>query len=306
MNRSAEPQVNQIRRFNRFYTNIIGLINQNVLESPYSLAEARVMLEINNNPNCTASEITRLLQIDPGYLSRILRRFKKAGLINTTKSEIDGRAQLVTLSETGKYTYSQLSAASDIQLAKILEHIPNGIQQQLIGHMAAIQAILSEKSNDFIIIRNYRPGDLGYIAYRHGVLYANEYGLDQVFEKYVLQSLIKCLENPSGYNIWVAECCGSIIGFIGMVEIDKTTAQLRWFLLEPEFRGGGLGRKLLAAAMDYCRWREYGHVFLWTFKGLDAARHLYEDFGFTLTDQKENNTWKNQLVEQRWDVTLEN
>jgi len=119
-----------------------------------------------------------------------------------------------------------------------------------------------------------------------------------------LHSLVTYLENPSAGKIFVAECCGTIAGFIGIVEVSKTSAQLRWFLIEPEFRGAGAGRKLVTAVMDYCRQQHYNHVFLWTFKGLDAACHLYEQYGFTLTEEKENNTWKNQLLEQRWDVTL--
>lgn len=305
MGNKTELTVTQIRDFNRFYTNIIGLVNQHILESPYSLAEVRVMLEINNAVECTASEITRVLQIDPGYLSRILRRFKTEGLIEITKSKIDGRAQNVALTEKGRATFSQLSNASDMQLVQILKPISQGTQQQLVTHMAAIQNILSDNANHSITIRNHQPGDAGYIAYRHGVLYAREYGLDQVFEKYVLQSLIKFLDAPSRGNIWIAESHGSIIGFIGIVEVDKTTAQLRWFLIEPKFRGEGLGRKLVATAMEYCLQRGYKHVFLWTFKGLDSARHLYEDYGFTLTEEKENNTWKSRLIEQRLDIAID-
>jgi GNAT superfamily N-acetyltransferase len=156
-----------------------------------------------------------------------------------------------------------------------------------------------------IVIRTRRPGDAGYIVYRHGVLYEREYGLDQVFEKYVLAGLLAFLENPAGGEIWMAECDNKIAGFIAVVGIDPQTAQLRWFLLEPEFRGQGLGHRLMTTLIDFCRQQNYRHIFLWTFQGLDAARHLYERFGFRLTEEKPNNTWKNQLTEQRWDLYLD-
>lgn len=301
----TQLQVNEIRKFNRFYTNIIGLVNQTILESPYSLAEARVLVEMDNAAACTASDLTETLQIDPGYLSRILRRFKKEGLIETNKSVTDRRSQNLVITDKGREIYRRLSESSSLQLVHLLEQIPQGGQKQLVDHMAAIQAMLSE-NNTTITIREYMPGDCGYIAYRHGVLYAQEHGFDQIFEKYVLQSLIAYLENPAGGKIFVAEYCGTIVGFIGTVQLSETSAQLRWFLIEPEFRGVGAGHKLMAAAMEYCRQKKFNHVFLWTFKGLDAACHLYEQYGFTLTEEKENNTWKKQLLEQRWDITLSN
>lgn len=304
MNHSAGLQVNEIRKFNRFYTNFIGLVNQTILESPYSLAEARILVEIDSAGTCTASNLTDILQIDPGYLSRILRRFKKEGLIETTKSLTDGRSQNLVITEQGRKTVHQLSEASSSQLIHLLAQIPPEAQKQLAGHMTAIQTLLSGNSTA-ITIRGYRPGDCGYIAYRHGVLYAEEHSFDHVFEKYVLQSLLAYLENPADGQILIAECCGTIIGFIGIVKTGEASAQLRWFLIEPGFRGAGAGRKLLSAAMNYCHSQQYRHVFLWTFKGLDAACHLYEQYGFTLTQEKENNTWKQRLLEQRWDVTLQ-
>lgn len=153
-------------------------------------------------------------------------------------------------------------------------------------------------------IRTRRPGDAGYIVFRHGVLYEREYELDQVFEKYVLAGLLAFLENPAGGEIWLAESEDRIAGFIALVRIDLQTAQLRWFLIEPEFRGCGLGRRLMDTLMAFCRQQGYQHIFLWTFQGLDAATHLYEQYGFRLTEEKPNNTWKNQLTEQRWDLNL--
>lgn len=160
------------------------------------------------------------------------------------------------------------------------------------------------RSPEAVSIRSHQPGDAGYAVYRHAVLYEREYGLEPVFEKYVLASLLAFLEQPAGSELWVAECDQRIVGFIGMVRQSATTAQLRWFLIEPEFRGCGLGHRLMTTAMEFCRQQGYNEIFLWTFKGLDAACHLYEQFGFILTEEKINTTWKNQLVEQRWEVNL--
>jgi DNA-binding MarR family transcriptional regulator/GNAT superfamily N-acetyltransferase len=304
MDKTTELRAVKIREFNRFYTNIVGLVNQTILESPYSLAEVRVLLEIDSAGQCTASDLTKLLEIDPGYLSRILKRFKKEQLVITSKSLTDGRAQVLSLTDKGRETFIKLSLTSTDQIAKLLAHMPNSDQHKLVSYMGAIQTILSGQKDTSITIRSQKPGDVGYIAYRHGVLYAQEYGLDQVFERYVLTSLTKFLENQSAGNIWIAEFGGNIIGFIGIVGIDQETAQLRWFLIEPEFRGTGLGRRLMTVAIDYCKEKQFKRVFLWTFQGLDAARHLYEKFGFTPSELVENNTWKHQVIEERWNLTL--
>lgn len=304
MDTKIQEIAGKIREFNRFYTNVIGLVNQNILESPYSLAEVRVLLEIAAAGQCTAKDLIRILQIDPGYLSRILKRFKKEQLIYTTKSLTDGRAQLLSLTDEGKSVLSKLSTESTDQIVHLLRNLSGSEQQKLINHMEAIQTILSKKDDKSIKIRSYKPGDAGYIAYRHGVIYEREYGLDRVFERYVLESLVKYLENQALGEIWVAEFGGEIAGFIGVVGINAESAQLRWFLIEPEFRGTGLGRRLMTLAMDYCKEQNFKQVFLWTFRGLDAACHLYKSSGFIPTEQAENNTWKNNLIEEKWETNI--
>lgn len=305
MDKDLKSRAVAIRDFNRFYTNFIGLVNQNILESPYSLAEARVLLEIDKADQCTASDLTKLLQIDPGYLSRMLTRLIKEKLVIKSRSETDGRAQEISLTDLGKETFKKLSDTSTQQIVNILERIPMQQQQALINYMEGIQTVLSHQNGSSITIRTGKPGDLGYIAYRHSVLYHQEYHLDPVvFERYVMESLLKYAENQQAGEIWVAEVNNKIAGFIGMVGLDEETAQLRWFLIEPEFRGIGLGRRLIKVAMDYCNEEKYKRVLLWTFQGLDAACHLYKSFGFTATQQVENNAWKNGLLEERWEVNL--
>ena len=304
MENDIEKRALRIRQFNRFYTNFIGLVNKTILTSEYSLAEVRVMLEIDKAKGCTASQLIKVLQIDRGYLSRMLRHFKNEELIATHAAVQDKRSQILTLTEKGAAVFAELSQASTDQLLAILKSISDYEQEKIVRYMETIQMILSGKHVAPITIRPYQAGDAGYIAYRHGVLYAKEYGLDPVFEKYVFASLMDYLNNPASGKIWIAEVHGEIVGFIAIVKVDEKTAQLRWFLIEPEFRGQGLGRCLMTEAVAYCKEQNIAHVFLWTFAELDAARHLYRSFGFVRTEEEQNNTWKNDLMEEKWDLTL--
>ncbi len=306
MIREIEKRALEVRDFNRFYTNIIGLMDKTILDSPYSLAEARVLLEIDTASQCTASDLTKLLQIDPGYLSRILSKFTQDKLIIKARSSVDGRAQVLTLSDKGRQTIHKLYNESTIQASKILEKLTDEEQKELINHMVAVRNILDKKQDKTYIIRTLRPGEAGYIAYRHCVLYEKEYGLSGTFEQYVMDALTKYLnEQPEG-EVWVAENNGQIVGSIAAVSTEEGVAQLRWFLIEPEYRGSGLGRRLLATAMEYCKRKKYRQVYLWTFQDLKAARHLYKSFGFSVTEQSESDTWKSGVVEERWDMVLNN
>lgn len=301
---SSKQRALEIRNFNRFYTNIIGLVDKTILDSPYSLAEGRVLLEIDVAGQCTSSDLTRLLQIDPGYLSRLLSKFTKDGIVVKTPSASDGRAQLLSLTEGGRQMLHKLYDASTQQAGTLLEKLTDDQQQRLVWHMAEIRRILDKQQSLTFVIRTMRPGDAGYIAYRHSVLYEREYGLGGNFEQYVLDSLNRYIDEKPEGEVWVAEHNGQPVGFIAIVRTDDNAAQLRWFLIEPEYRGSGLGRQLVATAMDYCRQKHFGRVYLWTFQDLKAARHLYKSFGFSLTEQAESNSWKDGLIEERWDMVF--
>lgn len=305
MDRNSEEFVAEIRDFNRFYTNFIGLVNRNILKSPYSLAEVRVLLEIDAAGRCTARDLTRKLDIDPGYLSRMLSRFTKNGLVEGSVSPSDGRAKILSLTDKGRDTFRQVSSESSRQVASILGELPEKDWLRLINSMRSIRSILSHGNNREISIRTHRIGDLGYIIYRHAVLYQEEYGLGPVFEDYLLEGFLAFSRSEQPGTIWIAEDGDQIVGFIAMAGIDSETAQLRWFLIEPEYRGIGLGRRLMTVAMDHCRDKGYRKVFLWTFSDLHAARHLYKEYGFQITEEHPNDSWKPGIVEERWDISLE-
>lgn len=304
MDGATIKRATEIRKFNRFYTNIIGLVNQTILGSSYSLAEVRVLLEILMAGQSTATDLAKLLAIDAGYLSRMLRRFAKDKLLEATRSTVDRRVYILTLTDKGREVIGALSDASTRQIVAMLERVPIVSQEKLVGHMAAVRAILDPPASDAVTIRPHRAGDAGYIAYRHAVLYEEEYGLDHVFEHYVIQGMAKFFAAGADGEIWVAEDTGQVVGAIAIVAAENGAGQLRWFYLEPEYRGQGVGRKLMNVAVDYCRQRRFERVFLWTFRGLDAACHLYSAFGFTPVEEVENTTWRDKLIEERWELTL--
>ncbi len=306
----ATSTIARVRRFNRFYTRILGLLDRHILDSPFSLTEARVLFEIANTRGCTATKLIELLEIDPGYLSRMLKKFEKQNLIFKEKSASDGRFHFLHLTRKGRDVLAKLNESADRQIAKLIGSLSGDRQAALVKSMARIEAVLSDQPDSSIdssvTIRTHRPGDIGYVAYRHGVLYAKEYGFDLTFDYYVARGLVEFLENYDSVTdrLWLAEYDGQIVGSIAIVGRGGNTAQLRWFLVEPGFRGRGVGRRLMAEAINFYRERQFAKVFLWTFDALHAARHLYQSFGFQLTDRKEHDVWGRHLVEERWDLDL--
>ncbi len=302
-----------IRRFNRFYTNILGLTNRFLLESPFSLAEARVLFEIGHQERRTARDLSALLHLDPGYLSRMLSRFCRTGLVVRVPSPLDGRSTVLQLTPDGKNALEQLEAASDRQLETLLGHLSSREMHRLLLSMGTIEQLLGAGNAPEPHIRTFLPGDLSCIASRHARLYGEEYGFDATFEYYVMAGMASFLKDWSGCgdprrkgkgNVWVVEQDGLLGGSIAVVETEEKTAQLRWFLLEPEYRGKGFGHRLMEKAMHFCASEGYERVFLWTVSDLLAARHLYEKWKFSLTETVEHHIWGKNLTEERWDKVL--
>jgi len=298
---------NEIREFNRFYTNILGLVNNNILNSPFSLTEARVLYEIDNRTNCTATTLIEILNVDRGYLSRMIKRFENNGLVQKKKSCKDNRIYVLQLSEKGRNILSNLIEKSNNQINNMLDNLTMEQQQNLVLSMHNIIKILSNKTDirNNIKIRTTKLGDISYIAYRHCILYKKEYGFDATFENYVLPSLTKYVENYNDSNsqVWVADYNGTVVGSIGIVGLNSETAQLRWFLIEPEFRNLGLGKKLITQVLEFCKGK-YKHIYLWTISSLEPARHLYKSFGFNITEEKTHFIWGHNLTEERWDLFM--
>lgn len=300
--------VDRVGGFNRFYSAALGIFNNHILESPFSLTEARILYEIGNTSGCTATRLTELLGVDPGYLSRIIRRFESRGLIRRNRSTADGRLHFLHLTEAGYGALQALVQRADDQVRRMLNRVPGRKLAELVHSMDVIESILSspQKDDDRITMRAHRPGDIGHVISRHGILYEKEYGFDLTFVMYVAEGLVEFLRNfnEETDRLWLAECGGRTVGSIGVVGRENRAAQLRWFLVEPEFRGRGLGRRLLQQAMDFCREKGFQQVYLWTFDALDAARHLYQAFGFVPGETVSHHIWGQDLTEERWKKSL--
>lgn len=306
MEKKHDLAIEKIRGFNRFYTNVLGLLNQHILDSSYSLTEVRILLEIDKIDNCTANILIDKLDIDRGYMSRILKRFEKDGLIIKENSVVDGRMVILHLTSEGKAILADLEEKSNNQIEKIINHLTEDEEEKLVNAMNYVTRILSPGVSP-VKIRRFESEEIEHIIKRHRELYDLEYGFSSSFGDYVEKTVREFAKNhdESRENIWVAEDHGKVAGEIAIVRVDEDTAQLRWFLIEPEMRGKGLGHELMKTVVDFCKEKNYKHVFLWTVNILGAARHLYKSYGFKLTETQENSTWCKEVInEERWDLEL--
>src|SRR5919112_4040200 len=244
-----ERRVRDVRRFNRFWTRRIGVLRDEYLESPFSLTEVRVLYELAQLEETTASELGEELGLDAGYLSRILRGFQKEYLIHRRPSEADGRRRLLRLTERGREAFAPLDARSRSEIGTILGGMSVAGQERLVGAMRTIEGLLGARPEPVVpyLLRPHRPGDMGWVVHRHGVLYAREYGWDERFEALVAEIVGKFIQryDPKREHCWIAEREGEIVGSVFLVEESEKTAKLRLLLVEPEARGLGIGSRLV-------------------------------------------------------------
>jgi len=306
----SAARVAAVRRFNRFYTRQIGIIAERLLQSPFSLAEMRVLYEIANRENVSAVDLAEELRLDAGYLSRILRRFQKGGLVRRETSAEDGRRNLLSLTEKGQRTFATLNARQEEDVAALLTRVPAAGQRRLIESMHAIEEVLgapAEGSKTPYVLRQHQPGDMGWITHRHGVLYSQEYGYDEHFEALVAKIVGEFIENydPARERCWIAERNGEIAGSVFLVKKSATVAQLRLLYVEPSARGLGIGARLIDECLRFARRARYRKITLWTQSELLAARHLYEKAGFELVaEQRHRSFSRDDLVADTWELKL--
>jgi DNA-binding MarR family transcriptional regulator/N-acetylglutamate synthase-like GNAT family acetyltransferase len=303
-----ETRVDAVRRFNRFFTRQIGVLREGLLHSPYSLTEARILFEISHRDDLTASDLSHELGLDPGYLSRILARLEQQGLIDKVRSETDGRQRLLSLTSDGKDAFSLLDNRSRDEVAEMLNDLSEGDQLRLLEAMATIEGILTKgfKFSEPFFLRPHEPGDMGWVVYRHGILYAQEYGWDQRFEALVARIVSDFIDNydPARERCWIAEINGEIVGCVFVVRASDTIAKLRLLLVEPKARGLGLGTRLVEECIRFARRTGYQTLTLWTNSVLDAARHIYQEQGFELVEEEEHHSFGHFLVGQNWELAL--
>lgn len=306
--RAESHAIETVRKFNRFYTRQIGLLEEGLLHSPFSLTEVRVLYELAHREQPTATELGRELGLDAGYLSRMLQSFAKRGLIKKSPSRSDGRQTLLSLTERGRATFAPLDARASHDIAAMLAKLSPGQQQRLFGAMRSIEEVLGEgrERNTPYILRSHGPGDMGWIVHRHGVLYANEYGWDEHFEALVAEIVAKFIQNydPRREHCWIAERDGEILGCVFLVTHTKRIAKLRLLLVEPSARGLGLGSQLVAECVRFAKQAGYHKIVLWTNHVLLAARHIYEQAGFCVTHRERHHSFGYDLTGETWELKL--
>jgi DNA-binding MarR family transcriptional regulator/GNAT superfamily N-acetyltransferase len=305
-----EPAVAAFRGFNRFYTRLIGVLDERLVESGFSLTEARVLFELGARLDHSAGEIASELSIDPGYLSRVLRKLEDGGLLDRSTAPTDARQAVLRLTRKGKSALADLDRRSSTQAAGILDKLTPAQRATLVRAMGEVEGVLGDRSEQraAFILRSHRPGDMGWVVQRHGVLYAQEYGWDATFEALVARITADFIDrfNAKRENCWIAERYGEPIGCIFLVQHpqEPTTAKLRLLLVEPSARGIGLGRALVGECLRFARFAGYKKVTLWTQSILLAAHKVYQEAGFKLVLEEPHHSFGKDLVGQTWELNL--
>ncbi|GIH96517.1 MarR family transcriptional regulator [Planobispora siamensis] len=288
----------EVRAFNRFYTEVIGVLDQGMLGTPYSLTEARVLFELDRQGRMEAGELRRLLGLDAGYLSRILSRFTADGLVARERSAADARRQVIVLTEAGRATFKAIDERSAQDVRALLDGLAGEDRRRLIASMATIEEILGRAPRrEPYVIRPPRPGDLGWVVHRHGVLYSAEYGWGQDFEALVARIVADYVDkhDPRREAGWIAEVDGERAGCVFCVRKDDETAQLRMLLVEPSARGMGIGARLVDECLRFAREAGYRRIMLWTRDVLVSARRIYQTAGFELLQEEPGEGFTEQI-----------
>ena len=307
MSSSTTPHVATVREFSRFYTRRLGTLDEGLLETPWSLTEARVIFELAQAPSTDMAALRTSLALDSGYLSRLLAKFDAAGLIVRTASPVDGRRQALALTTAGKRLFRTLDERSNRQVAALLVPLSDPAQETLAGAMRTVMRTLDERSAaPAVVLRGLRPGDLGWVVQRHGEVYAREYGLTQSFEALVARIVADYVDQhqPERESAWIAEIDGQRAGCVFCVRKDDETAQLRILLVERWARGHGLGARLVDECIRFARDCGYRTLALWTNDVLVSARRIYLAAGFELVAQERHHSFGKDLVGQFWQLRL--
>jgi DNA-binding MarR family transcriptional regulator/ribosomal protein S18 acetylase RimI-like enzyme len=306
MSEAASDQISAVRAFTRFYTSRLGVLDQHLLKSPFSPSEARVLYELANIENPSAKAIGSELNLDPGYLSRIVQKFEENGLISRKALPSDRRQYQLSLTAKGRQSYSKLDRRSHKEVGEMLANLPESERRRLTGAMATIKRLLEPGGAPAAVLREPRPGDMGWVVQSHGALYASEYGFDASFEALVAEIAAKFLRSfdASRERCWIAEMDGHQVGSIFLVRESDEVAKLRLLLVEPAGRGLGLGRRLVEETIAFARACGYRKITLWTQSILVAARKLYQGAGFVLVKAEPHRSFGQNLIGETWELKL--
>jgi len=304
----SNNQVAAIRAFNRFYTRKLGVLDQHLMQSPFSLSEARVLYELAHRQEPSAKEIGTELGLDAGYLSRIVQNFDESGLITRTPLASDRRQYQLALTAKGRQASAKLERSSQDEVGAMLAALPRGGSQKLVGAMAEIERLLgaTARPSPPAILRSHRPGDMGWVVQSHGALYASEYGFDSSFEALVAEIVAKFLTSfdASRERCWIAELDGAAVGSVFLVKQTDNVAKLRLLLVDPAGRGQRLGQRLVGECVAFAKACGYRRMTLWTQSILVAARKIYQDAGFVLVATEPHRSFGQSLVGETWEREL--
>jgi len=305
-----EQRADAVREFNRFYTRRIGALGAGHLGSAFSLTEVRILYELAHRDAPTATELAGSLDLDKGYLSRALRRFHRLGLIDAAVHDGDRRRKGLRLTQKGVRAFAPLDRRAREEIVEMLEPLPAAEQGRIVDAMNAIRASLDAPRNSeatpAYILRPHQPGDMGWVVYRHGVLYTQEYGWNERFEALVARVAAEFLENfdPARERCWIAERNGEIVGSVFVVARSKTIAKLRLLLVEPSARGLGIGSRLVDEVIQFARRVGYKRIILWTQRELTSARRIYKAAGFRLASEEDHEMFGMPLRAETWEMQL--
>ncbi len=303
----SSSHVATVREFSRFYTRRLGTLDEGLLETPWSLTEARVIFELGQSASTDMALLRATLALDSGYLSRLLARFDAGGLIARTASATDGRRQALSLTAAGRKVYRTLNERSNRQVLELLAPLPEPVREAMAGAMRTVMRALDERTaGPLVLLRGLQPGDLGWVVQRHGETYAREYGWAQSFEALVARIVADYvdLHQPGRENAWMAEVDGQRAGCVFCVRKDDETAQLRILLVEPWARGHGLGARLVGECVRFARDSGYRKLVLWTNDVLVSARRIYLAAGFALVREEPHRSFGKDLLGQFWELQL--
>ncbi|TPM36432.1 helix-turn-helix domain-containing GNAT family N-acetyltransferase [Mesorhizobium sp. B2-3-5] len=303
-----KERIDAVRAFNRFYTRQIGLLDEGLLKSAFSLTEARVLYELAHRDGLTATDLGRDLGLDAGYVSRLLKKFERLHLISRSTLVSDARQSSIALTQAGRKAFAPLNKDSHDQVRALLDRLPASEQDRLVKSMQTVQRLLGENAEPRIpyLLRPLQIGDIGWVTRRQGLLYAQDYGWDETYEALVAEILAAFVKSydPKWERSWIAEREGEVVGSVFVVRKSDQVAKLRLLYVEHSARGLGIGKRLVEECIGFARARGYKTLTLWTNDILAAARHIYQAAGFKLIEEEPHHSFGKDLVGQNWNLDL--
>ncbi|RVC56582.1 MAG: GNAT family N-acetyltransferase [Mesorhizobium sp.] len=304
----GKERIDAVRAFNRFYTRQIGLLDEGLLKSPFSLTEARVLYELAHHDGLVASDLVRDLGLDAGYVSRLLKKFEERGLVERAATEADARRSSIALTKAGRDAFAPLNKDSHAQVQALLDKLPPAEQDRLVKAMGTVQRLLGDQPEPRVpyVLRPLQVGDIGWVTRRQGLIYAQDYGWDETYEALVAEILAEFVRkfDPKWERAWIAEREGEVVGSVFLVRKSDQVAKLRLLYVEPSARGLGIGKRLVDECIGFARAKGYRTLTLWTNDILVSARRIYQAAGFELAEEERHHSFGKDLVGQTWNLAL--